>query len=319
MIMKNLTVNKSVVVLLLAIFVFVLGNLIFNVENLYIGEELSPEFYGPQIISGHPVASYTTLGDAIRYLWYAALIICGCVIIISIFSFAFAKDKKKWRKLAIKLALSALACLMVFGVIFAAQHVKSGSYESMNPVLSNVGEGGNAGNGTSLPIVEPPTGMKVLVSFGIVFLAFGVIVLASVGIFTLLNMRSGKLAYDKGDLQAKEMAQTVQTAIETLYKGSDAKSTIIRCYNDMCKAMAKHGLADEECLTPREFETLAEKTLPISKVHLHALVCVFEEARYSAHALSPKEGQRAKLCLEKVLDDLVKSKENTKGECPSGE
>ena len=82
----------------------------------------------------------------------------------------------------------------------------------------------------------------------------------------------------------------------------------MRCYTDMCKVMAKYGVIEEEHLTPREFEMLARDALPVPDELIHNLVIIFEEARYSDHALTDEDGKRALSALEGMKTKLLELK-----------
>jgi asparagine N-glycosylation enzyme membrane subunit Stt3 len=169
--MKSQIAQKALVALIIVVFVFVVGNLIYNVENLYIGEEIEPTFYQPTQISGSPIASMSTLADAIRYIWFAMLGIMILAIAVSVYYFVKSKEKKKWRNLLVKIVVGLIVAVVVLGFLltyngFDVQNSSDGS--SILPGGGGSGQGGTDGqNQTS----GAPTGMQVLVSFGLVFLA----------------------------------------------------------------------------------------------------------------------------------------------------
>jgi hypothetical protein len=124
----------------------------------------------------------------------------------------------------------------------------------------------------------------------------------------IIRMRSTKLDYSDIERDTQEVAQTIQRTIDALAGGSDTRATVIRCYTDMCKVMAKYGVKEEEHLTPREFQKIAIDTLPVPEEHMRALVDIFEEARYSQHKLGEGESAKALKALEDVRANLMKAK-----------
>jgi hypothetical protein len=120
-----------------------------------------------------------------------------------------------------------------------------------------------------------------------------------------IRMRSTRLDYSDIEKDKQEVAQTIQRTIDALAGGSDTRAAVIRCYTDMCKVMAKHGVKEEEHLTPREFQKLALDNLPVPEEQMCALVDVFEEARYSNHELGADASARAQAALEGVRAKLV--------------
>jgi len=307
--MRGQIPSKVIIAFLLMMFRFILGNLIFNIENLYIGEELRPDFYGESSVVGNPVATNSTLADALRYLWFGILGIGILAIVLSAYLFTKSKEEGKWKSLVIKIVGVGIACAILIAVFYTYGEIEPESGMGTNPVLADIGGGSsNASSGQS-QTVETPDGLDVAIMLGIFFVFFAVLILGIVGIVFLVGLRRDKLDFSKDDGQSKEMVDTLQRAIDTLSKGTDARSTVIRCYRDLCRIMEKHGVKEEVYLTPREFEDLANEKLPISKEHLHNLVRVFEEARYSKHTMSAKESGRAKACLEHVKNDLTSEAE----------
>jgi hypothetical protein len=307
--MRGQIPSKVIIAFMLMMFIFILGNLIYNIENLYIGEELSPEFYGESTVIGNPVATNSTLADALRFLWFGILGIGILAIVLSAYLFTKSKEEGKWKGLMVKLLAIGVACALIIVVLYTYDEMESEPGTGANPVLADIGGGsGNVSVGQNLT-GEAPEGMDVVIMLGIYFAFFAILALGVIGIYFFVSLRREKLKSGKDDTRSKEMVRTIQHAIDTLAKGTDARSTVIRCYRDLCRIMEKHGVKEEVHLTPREFEDLALEKLPISKEHLHNLVRVFEEARYSKHTMSTKESVRARACLEHVKNDLVSKTE----------
>ena len=149
------------------------------------------------------------------------------------------------------------------------------------------------------------------------FVAFGGIIFISLAKF--LRIKSTKLDYSDLDLQTQEVAETIQRTIDALAGGSDTRATVIRCYTDMCKVMAKYGVIEEEHLTPREFENMAKEALPVPNELIHDLVMIFEEARYSDHDLAEDASQRALSALEGMKEKLIEAQIEETKEASDGE
>lgn len=294
-----------IITFLVMIFMFILGNLIFNVENLYIGPETEPDFVGEGVAAGGDVATNSTLADALRYVWFGVLGVAFLAIVASVYSFTRSDDKKKWRNLMIQLTGFTLIAVVLAAALLSYESLDITPSGEGNPTLSEIGGGsGNYSDGQNRT-VEAPSGMKTLWTFGIFMIIFAFIVIGVAGTRTLISMKSERHRKEETE-KLRDVAGTIQQAIDTLYAGTDTRSTIIRCYNDMCKVMEKHGVFEKEHLTPREFEALAKNALPVSDSHLHELVTVFEEARYSDHDLSETTSNRALTSLEKVKEDLTR-------------
>ncbi|MBA3046634.1 MAG: DUF4129 domain-containing protein [Candidatus Thermoplasmatota archaeon] len=302
--MNRQTYEKLAVAILLMAFVFVLGNLVFNLENLFIGEDNIPEFI-PGSEQAQDIATNDTLAHAIRWIYYGFLGFCIVMVLIGAVSFTASKDRKKWRKMFYQM----VSVLLIIGVIFAFGYfyddiessVMGGGSTDILP-----GGGGNAstGNGTALPPESPDT-LKVVLTFGLFAIIFLFCIVAVMGFVNILRMRSTNLDYSDIEKDKQEVAQTIQRTIDALAGGSDTRATVIRCYTDMCKVISKYGVKEEEHLTPREFQKLALDNLPVPEEQMRALVDVFEEARYSHHNMDEQDSARAVKALEAVRKNLL--------------
>lgn len=99
-------------------------------------------------------------------------------------------------------------------------------------------------------------------------------------------------------------ARAVQAAIDELRLGGDVREAILACYARFCALLGARGLTAQEALTPREIETLAVQRLAVSGESSDALTSLFEEARYSEHALGDADRDRAVRSLERIRRDL---------------
>jgi hypothetical protein len=64
------------------------------------------------------------------------------------------------------------------------------------------------------------------------------------------------------------------------------------------------GIEEQQALTPRELEGLAIRSLAVSEDSADSLTSLFEEARYSEHALGDPDRERAVQSLERIRADL---------------
>lgn len=138
---------------------------------------------------------------------------------------------------------------------------------------------------------------------GILLLAM--ISILAVGFFTYQRFRQihpfSSQKTDTQDLE-RDIKSSVDRAITELHQGKDAKSTILRCYQQMCLTLEKEGVKNEKFMTPREFEMLAIKKLSVPNNQISSIRKIFELAKYSSHQL----GEREK---ENVLENLKALKE----------
>jgi Domain of unknown function (DUF4129) len=304
---KGQQFSKFFVVILLMLFIFALGNLIFNLENLYLGEENVPEFIPGATEDGGNIATNQTLTNALRWVYFGFLGFVIITFIIGAASFGKSKDKKKWRGLFIQMASALLVCGVIVGFGYFYDDIEGSLNGGGESYLPDMG-GGEVGIGNETGAPAAPDTAKVIATFGFFALIFAICALVFITLTRFVKDRSTKLDYSDMDLQTQEVANTIQKTMDALARGSDTRATVIRCYTDMCKVMAKHGVMEEEHLTPREFEEIAKENLPVPNELIHNLVVIFEEARYSTHPLTAEDSKRALFALEGMKDKLLEIK-----------
>ncbi len=75
----------------------------------------------------------------------------------------------------------------------------------------------------------------------------------------------------------------------------------------MCRVLADHDLLRGEGRTVREFEAAIGKALPwVPEALISELTTLFEEARYSDHALPAGYVDRARACISGIREALEK-------------
>ncbi len=302
--------SKFFVVLLLMLFVFALGNIIYNLENLYLGGEDVPEFIPGSSDQGANYAASETVTNALRWIYYGFLGFVILTFIIGGFSFTRSKDKKKWRNLFYQMIGALAICGLIVGFGYFYEDIASSITGGGESIILEEGGGGEAGTPDPNAVPDAPDYVKVIATFGIFAFFFAFWAIAFITIARFAKHRSTKLDYSDMDLQTQEVADTLQRTIDALAGGSDTRATVIRCYTDMCKVMAKYGVVEEEHLTPREFEKLARDSLPVPDELIHDLVIIFEEARYSDHDMTHEDGKRALSALEGMKSKLLEIKTN---------
>jgi len=98
----------------------------------------------------------------------------------------------------------------------------------------------------------------------------------------------------------ERLAEQAEYAMQRIEAGDDLRQTILRCYQEMIRAVREtRGIQREVAMTPREFQKILEQqNLPAEPVN--RLTRLFEEARYSVIEMPPQQGQLAILCLQDI-------------------
>jgi hypothetical protein len=162
------------------------------------------------------------------------------------------------------------------------------------------GAGGLA-SGLALPGTVPPSAPAVFNwVFGILALAagLGAVVLA---LWVALGDRlAQEREEDAGEAPTGPLEALVEESFEDLRSEPDPRRAIVRCYARFERVAADAGLERKPWFTPMEFmrETLVRLSVPPAAVP--TLTGLFELARFSHHALGPRERDRALEALHEI-------------------
>ncbi|MEW5759379.1 MAG: DUF4129 domain-containing protein, partial [Candidatus Thermoplasmatota archaeon] len=128
----------------------------------------------------------------------------------------------------------------------------------------------------------------------------GLIALAAVGIGYFV-WRKKHISDIKNFLERAEKQLDLLDEIEN---ADEIRKVIFETYRQFCKTLTKYGFVRHEALTAREFESAIREAIGINKKNLKELTDLFEEARYSAHSLSPGCKDRARECFRGIKASL---------------
>jgi len=130
----------------------------------------------------------------------------------------------------------------------------------------------------------------------------GIVVLALV----LRSSPFRRVALPLGGIVPKSEAavQAVGEAIRELDLGGDVRTVILACYHRFCALLRGKGLAAQAPMTPREIEVAAVHELHVTRDAAGTLTSLFEEARYSLHALGEDARSRSLASLETIRRSL---------------
>jgi hypothetical protein len=173
-------------------------------------------------------------------------------------------------------------------------------------IVARLGHGTISGNtsgaGTANTTVLPTAGGIPLGAF----LAGAVLAsLVALALFLRLGLNLGRPGPSTAlRRQRLAAAQAVGTAITDLQLGGDVRTVILACYGRFCYFLGMRGIEEQQALTPRELEGLAIRSLAVSEDSADSLTSLFEEARYSEHALGDPDRERAVQSLERIRADL---------------
>jgi hypothetical protein len=156
-------------------------------------------------------------------------------------------------------------------------------------------------SGLALPGTVPPSAPAIFNwVFGILALAAG---LGALGLALWIALGDGLAQEREEDVvepPAAPLGALVEESLEDLRSEADPRHAIVRCYARFERAAADAGLERKPWFTPMEFmrETLVR--LPVARTAVPTLTGLFELARFSHHALGPRERDRALDALHEI-------------------
>ncbi len=276
----------GVAVILLLFSAWGIGNLMYTMPHIYGGGEIMPEY---DFDERQGEAAYIEAGGVI-VLFRIVVIIIVAAGVIGIVIGILQKDKDMVVDIG-----AGLVGLVIGLVIF------SGAYWFMYrlPDMEDIGDttnGQGAGETVSGFFFGSIGGLMIL----LVCIAFVALV-----VFSKMKVYLDKKIVAPEEKDVKDMvSQALDKTVDDLYSGKDIRSTIMRCYQQMCLALEDTGVSNAEFMTPREFTKLAIAKLDISRNTLKEMTKLFEEARYSVHELGDDMRNRALKNLNLLKDDL---------------
>jgi len=217
------------------------------------------------------------------------IILAGTMIVAGVFYLLYRRGVSlKWR---------VVGSVLTIIVLFAAFSMIQRTFPTPEEGSSGSGTPFGLGGGEAFDFIEQHTGLVLL----------PILILALVLLFYLSDIKKMIHPPEKEEEMEieDEFSESVKSAIEDLYKGKDVRSTIIRCYQRMCRALEESGVSNDAFITPREFEKKALAQLDVSESTIKDLTTTFEEARYSDHPLKEDKRKRALRDLHKLREGLV--------------
>ncbi len=284
-----------VVPLLLCAAILLIAALAFNLAYLDTGGEQLPPSPGGG--SPNPGAGGILDTSTASTLVLAVFAACGVTLIV-LFILRRKQGipvKRVLRPTTWVDTVAMLIAFSVFGILLVLwpRIVNGASF----PGRPTSGTGNNSVNLTLVPSVAGiPLGYFLMAA-----------ILASVvAIALFFRVGTTLLRAAPSDRRARRhaAAEAVQAALEQLQVGGDVREVILACYARFCALLGSRGILAQETLTPRELEDLAVHRLSVSPASSDELTGLFEEARYSEHALGDADRDRAVRSLERIRADL---------------
>jgi hypothetical protein len=196
----------------------------------------------------------------------------------------------------VRAVMRVLPLLYLVAVVYLMWH----GFIPIADILALVhGSGAAIGSAPSkpAPLSAPPF---LTWTFGLVALGTGLGAL----VLALLVAFGDRLAWWSGEQPPSDelsapLAEVVEESLDDLRADPDARRAIIGCYRKFERVAAGSRVARKPWWTPMEFMREALRGLPVPPAAVRTLTGLFELARFSHHALGPRERD---LALEALLE-----------------
>jgi Domain of unknown function (DUF4129) len=268
--------------LLLFAAVLLVAGLAFNLAHLDTGGETLPAAPNPTPSpSPQSAVELNTFTMTILVAVFFALALAGIILSMRRRSpVRRTREMSRWDFLGALVGLGAvLLVLLAWPRVLRANQ-------------TNTTATGNVTTGLANPITPAIAGIPAGVFLGAAILA-ALFVIAFV-VRSHATLRAARLPTPP----RRAAIAAVDEALAELRFGSSVRDAILACFQRFCALLGLRGIADQDNLTPRELESLAVSHLQVPAEAAASLTFLFEEARYSVHALGDADRRRAVDSLE---------------------
>ena len=283
--------------LLLFASVVLLGSLAFAIANLNRADEsLPPAFPLPRgDAGGVPLAPS---GEQLQIVWQ---VLIASLFITAIVASVYARKTNQKAVSAWELLGYGFGIGVIGGLVFFWPAIIRGLQSLALPRGSTSSPGPG---GTSDPGIIPTSDAFpiAVVVFAVAMIAIYTFALSSQIFPRLIDIVRGTESVR--ERRRSEAASAVRRTLLDLESGTDFRTAVMACYQRMCTLIAARGVSGQEVLTAREIEGLALAELGLSQGGVDDLTNLFEEARYSAHDIGPRQRDRAVECLTSIRREL---------------
>ncbi len=260
----------------------------YTMPHIYGGGEIVAEFEHEDAAHGEVIET------DFPYLQYITQFVLGTIIVISIIGIIIGIIQQD-KGLAFNIAAGVIGGLIGLAIFAGAYWM----YYRL-PAFDDAGEASSSTQGATETIPRFFFG-----SVGGLLILFVCIALVAILVYSKMKVYLDSKIVEEEEKDVKDMVSaTLDRTVDDLYSGKDVRSTIIRCYQQMCIALEDTGITHAESMTPREFIQLSIKKLDVSRKTLREMTGMFEEARYSVHNIGEDMRQRALRDLNLLKKEL---------------
>lgn len=267
-------------------------------------------------ISARPVLSTLAPILFLAFMtWYLALLVVNRnEVIAALAAILLSHGREKPAKGGFLLSIVAYGILILIALAFFSSGIPQRIISQLQGTMLRF----QNGNQTAQPPIQVtpfstliPT--QVMTYYGsIVFFAIFAVSLFTLirGVQLALQNREAPPDDAKAEYDLKQdAAGAVQEAISSLKNTKAYREPILQCYKRMCQVLSAAGLVTDQTETAREFAQKISEKLRIGNDAVSGLTFLFEEARYSEHAIT----EQKRIMAVQYLESLQKALSPTVG------
>lgn len=284
--------------LFVAASLLVLAFLAFNLRNLDTGKEELP----PPIVTEPSPGGFAEAGSgqALRAVVLATFLTLVGIVVVGVIWLRY-----RGVKLGKLISLTELIGYVVAtGFLVLVLLYYDSIFEALQSFfgwIGLLGGSGDSGSGAGSGASGARTPSAVLLWIGLAVVGVYIAFFAYRFLPRLHEVITYEAPVTKG---RRELARAVRTAIRDLAAGEDFRATVLRCYKTMVLLFEQHGTRALPSQTAREFEADALRGMGVSQESIDDLTSLFEEARYSTHAIGEPQRDGAIECLGTIRGQL---------------
>ena len=241
------------------------------------------------------------LTDVLFSLYLIALVggVVAFVYLLVLQRHARVQSGKTPRKSVVEMLLSMFV-LVIAGALIAR---RLANWERPKPVEPEEA----IGQAQTIPVdtsTQVGSSSEANVSWLPVIVTVGLVVLA-VAAWWFAGRARRRARGELRPVLAAAMAQAVDESLDDLRAEPDPRKAVIATYARLERVLAGHGLPRDPAEAPLEYLGRMLAQLSVSDRAARALTDLFEEAKFSQHAVGPEMKEQAIEALETVRDDLL--------------
>lgn len=253
---------------------------------------------------GHSTQAKPTPGY-LNYAFTTFLIVFVLAIPVAIWGFLLQAREGGFQRSSLRSRLiqNILTVVVFLAIAVAVMYIKRHHGHLFGNTGSNLNKASNALKHRQ---AQAPQKVAPRFEWTVLWIAIAILSATVAGLFVNHRRRKRRTAIplELEPTVADELASSMSEAIEDLEAEPDARRAVIAAYARMERVLASHGLRRRPSETPLEYLRRVLGGLTQRAAAVERLTGLFEQAKFSQHAIDPSMKQGAIAALREIRDDL---------------